>query len=194
MIFIWGLIFWSSVAPAVWIYVCVIVCVCQSRACPCVNVSLGESRIPKFRPEVQNTLAEIPAVWRVDLPWPSRSKWTQNQNLPHFDLVHTIIHHRWKLRFPNLDPKCILNTVKIPNDLGLDWHILSFNFIFNLKTYFYYLLRHVILCHCMRLVSYLLLIREPLLGLQVLTFFIIFCGKENDSFKCAQLRMSFDDT
>ena len=32
----------------------------------------------------------------------------QSQNLPHFEFVHAITHHQLKLKFPNLEQKCIL--------------------------------------------------------------------------------------
>ena len=35
----------------------------------------------------------------------------RSQNLPHFDIVHAITHHQLKLQFPNLEQKCIFNSI-----------------------------------------------------------------------------------
>ena len=43
----------------------------------------------------------------------------QNQNLPHFELVHAITHHQLKLQFPNLEQKCILALFRSLPILGL---------------------------------------------------------------------------
>ena len=36
----------------------------------------------------------------------------QSENVPHFELVHAIIHHQFKLQFPNLEQECILALFK----------------------------------------------------------------------------------
>ena len=43
----------------------------------------------------------------------------QSQNLSHFELVHVITHHQWKLQFPNLEQKCILALFRSLPILGL---------------------------------------------------------------------------
>ena len=55
----------------------------------------------------------------------------QSQNLPHFELVHAITHHQLKLRFPNLEQKCILALFRSLPILALIK--LIFNSIFNFK-------------------------------------------------------------
>ena len=52
----------------------------------------------------------------------------QSQNLPHFELVHTITHHQLKLQFPNLEQKCILALFRSLPILGLIEIDLQFNF------------------------------------------------------------------
>ena len=52
----------------------------------------------------------------------------QSQNLPHFELVHTITHHQLKLQFPNLEQKCILTLFRSLPILGLIEIDLQFNF------------------------------------------------------------------
>ena len=52
----------------------------------------------------------------------------QNQNLPHFKLVHAITHHQLKLQFPNLEQKCILALFRSLPILGLIEIGLQFDF------------------------------------------------------------------
>ena len=55
----------------------------------------------------------------------------QNQNLPHFELVHAITHHQFKLQFPNMEQKCILALFRSLPILGLieiDLQHVQFNF------------------------------------------------------------------
>ena len=52
----------------------------------------------------------------------------QNQNIPHFELVHAISHHQLKLQFPNLEQKCILALFRSLPILGLIEIDLQFNF------------------------------------------------------------------
>ena len=66
--------------------------------------------------------------WGGDWTWPSRSNWTPNQNLPHFELVHAMTHHQLKLQFPNLEQKCILALFRSVPILGLIEIDLQFNF------------------------------------------------------------------
>ena len=56
----------------------------------------------------------------------------QSQNLPHFELVHTITHHKLKLQFPNLEQKCILALFRSLYQFWA-WLKLIFNSIFNFK-------------------------------------------------------------
>ena len=58
----------------------------------------------------------------------------QSQNLPHFELVHTIAHHELKLQFPNLEQKCILALSRSLPNLGLIENDLQFNFWFQTQT------------------------------------------------------------
>ena len=57
----------------------------------------------------------------------------QSRNLPHFELVHAITHHQFKLQFPNLEQKCILALFRPLPILGLIEIELHFNSIFNFK-------------------------------------------------------------
>ena len=67
-----------------------------------------------------NTLVKIPIVLRVDWTWLSRSiLLLKKQNLPHFELVYAITRHRLKLRFPNLNQKCIIALLRSLLILGL---------------------------------------------------------------------------
>ena len=52
----------------------------------------------------------------------------QNQNLPHFELVHAITHHQLKLQLLNLEQKCILALFRSLPILGLIEIGLKFNF------------------------------------------------------------------
>ena len=52
----------------------------------------------------------------------------QSQNLPHFEFVHAITHHQFKLQFPNLEQKCILALFRSLPILGLIEIGLQFNF------------------------------------------------------------------
>ena len=52
----------------------------------------------------------------------------QSQNLPHFELVHAIIHHQLKLQIPNLEQKCILALFRPLLILDLMEIDLQFNF------------------------------------------------------------------
>ena len=45
----------------------------------------------------------------------------KSQNLPHFELVRAISHHKLKSVFLNFGQKMHLSTVKVPIDFGLDW-------------------------------------------------------------------------
>ena len=54
----------------------------------------------------------------------------QSQNLPHFELVHTITHHQLKLEFANWEQKCILALFRSLPILGLIEIDLQFNFKF----------------------------------------------------------------
>ena len=58
----------------------------------------------------------------------------QSQNLPHFELVHAITHHQFKLLFPNLEQKCILALFRSIPILGLIEIDLQFNFLFQTQT------------------------------------------------------------
>ena len=80
----------------------------------------------------------------VDWLLPSKSNLIQNKNLPHFELVHTIIHQQLKLGF---GPKVHLGTVNWLRSLSilglidLDLH----NFIFDFRT-FYHTFRLSFIC------------------------------------------------
>ena len=52
----------------------------------------------------------------------------QNQNLPHFELVHAITNHQLKLQFPNLEQKCTLALFRSLPILALIQIDLQFNF------------------------------------------------------------------
>ena len=52
----------------------------------------------------------------------------QNQNLPHFELVHAITRHQLKLLFPDLEQKCILALFRSLLILGSIEIDLQFNF------------------------------------------------------------------
>ena len=55
----------------------------------------------------------------------------QSQNLPHFELVHAITHHQFKLQFTNFEQNCILALFRsLP---FLAWLKLIFNSFFNFK-------------------------------------------------------------
>ena len=66
------------------LWVCVSVCVYQSRACPHDNSSPIQARITKFGPEMQNTLVWVPIVFGNDRPWSSRSNLTWKSNFTPF--------------------------------------------------------------------------------------------------------------
>ena len=87
--------------------VCPCVCqsVCQSLACPRDNSGPVQARIAEFGPKMQKTLVRVPIVLGGKWPWPSRSNWTWNQNLPHFEFVRNITHYPFKLGSPNLDQR-----------------------------------------------------------------------------------------
>ena len=50
------------------------------------------------------------------------------QNLPHFEVVHAITNHQFKLQFPNLEHKCTLALLRSLPILGLIQIDLQFNF------------------------------------------------------------------
>ena len=106
----------------------------QARACPHKNSSPVQARTTKFRKEMEKTLVKIPINLGVDWLWPSRS------NLPHFELVHTIIHHLSKVRIVKFGPKCILALLRPLSILGWIDFDLQFRFQFwNLSCYQTYL-------------------------------------------------------
>ena len=74
----------ASTGASVCVCMCVRPCVYQSLACPRDNSSHLQARITKFGVEVQNTLVDVSIVFRVDRPWPSRSKLTSKSNFSSF--------------------------------------------------------------------------------------------------------------
>ena len=52
----------------------------------------------------------------------------QSKNLPHFEFVHAITHHQFKLQFPNLEQKFILALFRSLPILGLIEIDLQFSF------------------------------------------------------------------
>ena len=71
-----------------------------------------------------------PTMWR----WPSRSNLTlRSPNLPHFETVHMITLHLFKLGSPHLDQKMQNTSVKITNIFG-KWLSMTLKVKFNLKS------------------------------------------------------------
>ena len=103
---------------------CVCVCVCQSRACLHDNSSLIQARITKFRPDIQNTLVQVPFVLGDDRLWTSMSNLTWKLNFtPFWACSHhnssaiqaritkfgPVLHSRWASH-PICDPSRIIAT------------------------------------------------------------------------------------
>ena len=123
--------FWHSGIVIACVCVPACACVCQSLACSHDNSSAVQAGITKFGPEVQNTLVKILIVLRGGWPWSSRLNLTLNSNfiLPKFQFVHVISIQWFELRVSQFGPEMHLSTVKIPNNLGLDWLCPSISFL-----------------------------------------------------------------
>ena len=70
--------------------VCVSLRANHELACPHDNSSTVQSRIPKFGPEMQNTLVKVPVVLWGDRPWPPRANLTLKLNCTSFGVF---LHH-----------------------------------------------------------------------------------------------------
>ena len=116
-------------SASVRVSLCVPMCVpvCQPWDCPRHN-SLVQASITKFAPEVQNASVKIFIVWESDWPSHSRSNFTLKAKFTLSELVYTVTHHGLKLRFLNLDQKCILALIKFLLILGLIDTVLQFHF------------------------------------------------------------------
>ena len=99
---------------------CVRVYVYQSRACPDDNSSPIQARITIFRPEMQNTLFEVPIVLGDDRPWSSRSNLTWKSNFTSFWACSHHYSSALQARITKLGPKMHLSNVKIPINFGLN--------------------------------------------------------------------------
>ena len=101
--------------PSGIVIACVCVSVCVS-VCVCINHLLVRTITHQpFMLESPNLDERRKTPWLrcllflgvIDLDLQGQIQ-HENRNLPHFELVHTITFHSFKLESPNLDQKCIL--------------------------------------------------------------------------------------
>ena len=108
--------FFFYLRPVLVFYSGIVIACCLSM-CPCVHPCVSSKLVrtitchtfkldsPNLDQNCKNTLAKIPIVLGVHLPWTSRSNLTENQNLFHFVLLQAISHHWQKLKPTNSDER-----------------------------------------------------------------------------------------